>query len=120
MNVKANLEEFVATSADLINTIMLMLDTQSAAIKAATLEVLAPMVLFSDDGHARLLASLDYFKYKKHESRRFQTLVEQLRHEKDRFVRFNSLIFINSFVVFFSLLPAYHDEYLPNAGLQSH
>lgn len=84
INNKSHLEEIVSSHSELLNTIILPMDSPNPLIRIAVFEVMTPMILFTeaDQGYPKVLAALDFFKYKKRESRRFETLVGTLRYEK--------------------------------------
>lgn len=85
VNNKSHLEEIVNSNAELINTVILPIDSPNPLIRVAAFEVLSPFLLFTeaDQGHPKMLAALDFFKYKKRENRRFETLVGTLKFEKN-------------------------------------
>jgi len=94
MNNKAGLAE-VVTTKESINKIALCLDTPEITIKLIVYELLAATVLLHDDGHTKTIEAIDYYKYRKRETRRFYHLISTLKHEKDNSVRSTCISFIN-------------------------
>lgn len=94
---KPNLEEFVL-SAENINRLILGLASPDPRARNITLETIAPIIIFTDDGHSKVLAAFNHFKFKKREARRFETVLDILRQEKTGEMLISSLLILNSLV----------------------
>jgi hypothetical protein len=94
---KPNLEEFVSHPEN-VNRLILAVASPDARIRNMTLETIAPMINFTDDGHGQVLTAFDHFKYKKRESYRFETILDILRFEKNPELITSPLLLINSLI----------------------
>lgn len=94
---KPNLEEFVLI-AENINRLILGLASPDPRARNITLETMAPIIIFTDDGHSKVLAAFNHFKFKRREARRFETVLDILRHERAGEMVISSLLILNSLV----------------------
>lgn len=94
---KPNLEEFVL-NAENINRLILGIASPDARARNITLETIAPIIIFTDDGHSKVLAAFNHYKFKKREARRFDTVLEMLRYEKAPEMIISPLLLLNSLI----------------------
>lgn len=97
LSPKPNLEEFVLKEEN-INRLILGIASPDARTRNITIETIAPIIIFTDDGHHKVLAAFNHYKFKKREARRLESVLDILRYEKNAEFITSPLLLLNSLI----------------------
>lgn len=97
LHSKNDVEYFVDDGSRL-KKLILSIDAGDQMVRQLTYEILALIVLFSDEDPTFLIPAFDYLKFTRNQNDRFLTLIESLKFEASPELIANVLVLINSIV----------------------